>query len=216
MIIIVIILLLFVSIVFYIEKKKKKQTHEIKVAPTINIVEEFSTPEHEEKKEDKTTHLGMWVEDVEYDDAHDHIYEKIHQNISEIDNDSTDSKLAFVLVVDDSLVVRKKIKDLLLTNNYNVITKNDGQEAFNYLNSGSLLPDLIISDIEMPVMNGIELLEKIKDNTHYSHIPILVVSAHAENHIELMEQELINGFITKPFVDSDLISQVKYLTHHLN
>ena len=116
-----------------------------------------------------------------------------------------------ILLVDDSLVVRKYVGDLLKKNNYDVILKNDGWDAISYLNGTNQKPELIISDIEMPNMNGFELVQAIRKEKRYENTPILVISAHAESHLELMENEQIQGFIKKPFDDIDLISQLNYL-----
>lgn len=116
-----------------------------------------------------------------------------------------------VLLVDDSMVVRKYVGDLLKKNNYDIVLKNDGWEAITYLNSNSQKPDLIISDIEMPNMNGFQLIDAIRKEKKYKNVPILVISAHAESHLILMENENIQGFIKKPFEDKDLLTQVSFL-----
>ena len=116
-----------------------------------------------------------------------------------------------VLLVDDSMVVRKYVGDLLKKANYEIVLKNDGWEAITYLNSSSQKPDLIISDIEMPNMNGFQLIDAIRKEKRYKNVPILVISAHAESHLILMEKESIQGFIKKPFEDSDLLNQVEFL-----
>lgn len=116
-----------------------------------------------------------------------------------------------ILLVDDSMVVRKYVGDLLKKNNYDIILKNDGWEAITYLNSNSQKPDLIISDIEMPNMNGFQLIDSIRKEKKYKNVPILVISAHAESHLILMENENIQGFIKKPFEDNDLLNQVLFL-----
>lgn len=116
-----------------------------------------------------------------------------------------------ILLIDDSMVVRKYVGDLLGKQMYNIILKNDGLEAINYLNTTHQKPDLIISDIEMPNMNGIQLIEAIRKEKKYKNIPILVISANAESHLTLMESEYIEGFIKKPFENSDLINQVSFL-----
>lgn len=116
-----------------------------------------------------------------------------------------------VLLVDDSMVVRKYVGDLLKKNQYDIILKNDGWEAITYLNSNSQKPELIISDIEMPNMNGFQLIDAIRKDKKYKNVPILVISAHAESHLVLMESENIQGFIKKPFEDTDLLNQVKFL-----
>ena len=112
------------------------------------------------------------------------------------------------------MVVRKYVGDLLRKNNYELIIKNDGWEAITYLNGPFQKPELIISDIEMPNMNGFQLIEAIRKESKYERVPILVISAHAENHLKLMESESIQGFIKKPFEDIDLLSQSSYLINN--
>lgn len=134
-----------------------------------------------------------------------------------IPDDSNEHK-TFVLLVDDSMVVRKYVGDLLKKHNYELIIKNDGLEAYDYLKTllvgKSRKPELIISDIEMPKMDGIELIESIRKEKQYNNTPVLVISGHAEKHLKLMENENIQGFIKKPFNDNDLLTQINYLINH--
>lgn len=119
---------------------------------------------------------------------------------------------ANILVVDDAFVVRKKVGDLLLKNNFNVILKNDGVEALSYLNDNiHQLPDIIITDIEMPNMNGFQLIESIKKSNNMLDLRIIVISSHIDLHLNLMEQGTIDGFISKPFNNDDLLNQLDYL-----
>lgn len=120
---------------------------------------------------------------------------------------------SLILLVDDSLVVRKYVGDLLRKNNYDLVIKTDGWEAITYLNGNSQKPDLIITDIQMPNMDGFQLIEAIRKEKKFNSVPIIVISAHVEahDHLILMEEENIQGFIRKPFEDADLTVQTKYL-----
>lgn len=122
-----------------------------------------------------------------------------------------ESHKPFILLVDDSMVVRKYIGDLLKKNSYTIVLKNDGLEALNYLKENIHKPELIISDIEMPKMNGFELIDNIRQENKFINIPILVISANAESHLKLMESGDIQGFIRKPFDDKDLLRQIAYI-----
>lgn len=115
-----------------------------------------------------------------------------------------------ILLVDDSLVVRKYVGTLLTKSGYEVILKTDGLEALNFLENENR-PDIIISDIEMPNMDGIELISKLRTMENFTEMPILVISAHAENHLQLIGSQSIQGFIKKPFKDEDLLMQIEYV-----
>ena len=157
--------------------------------------------------------MAKWVDTESYE-------EDIKQNTLTDENEEDMKKItikSLILLVDDSLVVRKYVGDLLRKYNYDLVIKTDGWEAITYLNGGaSQKPDLIISDIQMPNMDGFQLIEAIRKEKKYKNVPILVISAHVEahDHLVLMEQENIQGFIRKPFEDNDLITQTNYLINN--
>ncbi len=125
------------------------------------------------------------------------------------DNDATSDKEATILVADDNDDLRNYLKDLLLSR-YNVITANDGMRA--YERAISEQPDLIISDIVMPEMNGIELCSRVKANPDTNRIPVLLITAR-----NLMSTEIeswdngADGFISKPFHTGVFLSRIHNL-----
>lgn len=157
--------------------------------------------------------IAKWVDTSSYEDdmRQNNASTPLTENNEEEMKKNTIKSL--ILLVDDSLVVRKYVGDLLRKNEYEVVLKNDGWEAITYLNSNSQKPDLIISDIQMPNMNGFQLIEAIRKEKKFNNVPIIVISAHVEatDHLILMEEENIQGFIKKPFEDTDLTIQCKYL-----
>lgn len=163
-------------------------------------------------KNENVKKASNWVESLSYEEI-----EEIN-NETKVNDTGEDMKnliiKPLILLVDDSLVVRKYVGDLLRKNNYDVVIKNDGWEAITFLNNESQVPEIIISDIEMPNMNGFQLIEAIRKEEKFNAVPILVISAHAESHIVLMESENIQGFIKKPFEDSDLLNQTQYLINN--
>lgn len=113
-----------------------------------------------------------------------------------------------ILIVDDSESIRTYIMSLL-ENEYNVVTKNDGQEALDYLVKGNR-PDLILTDMEMPNMNGRTLVRRVNSDPRYSKIPIIFITS-------VNSDMLINSFktmgsvvdyIIKPFQPDELVSKV--------
>ena len=80
-----------------------------------------------------------------------------------------------ILVVDDSITVREVEREMLLSRGYSVEVAVDGQEAWNALRSGAGF-DLVVTDIDMPRMNGLELVQMIKEDTVFAEIPVIIVS----------------------------------------
>lgn len=119
-----------------------------------------------------------------------------------------------ILVVDDALVVRKKITNLLAHEDFAFVAQKDGQYAINYLEhvleNELELPDVIVTDLEMPNVDGIELISWVRNNKQLKGLPIIVVSSHM-NLEKLFSSHNIQGFLPKPFKDSVLIEQIDYL-----
>ena len=113
-----------------------------------------------------------------------------------------------ILVVDDEKVQLETLKRGLRTRGFQVHTALNGRDALKKLkNSGKV--DLVISDFSMPEMNGVELLEKIRDN--FNHIPVIIMTAFGDREIALdAERHGCNGFIDKPFTLDELISEVNH------
>lgn len=81
-----------------------------------------------------------------------------------------------ILVVEDNEELKAFLKNIL-SENYTVITAPNGKEGLQHAVDN--IPDLIISDVMMPVMDGLEMIRKIKENNNICHIPIIVLSAKA-------------------------------------
>ena len=103
-----------------------------------------------------------------------------------------------ILIIDDHDAVRLLL-GLTLKSQFNVVTKRDGIEGMAWLSAGNI-PDLIMLDMQMPRLNGIEFLKQIRSSGMFKHIPILLISAN-ENEFEITQSfDLgINDFIPKPF-----------------
>ena len=99
-----------------------------------------------------------------------------------------------ILVVDDEALARKLLKDFLESKGYDVITANGGKEALEKIRKG---PDIVLLDIMMPDMNGMEVLDKIKETSPST--VVIMVTALAENAIGV--ESIKRGafdFVTKP------------------
>lgn len=114
-----------------------------------------------------------------------------------------------VLVVDDSLTVRKATSRLLEREGFCVLTAKNGLEATEIMAHNK--PDIILADLEMPKMNGFELIEKIRQNPDTAHVPIIVISSRtAEKHREMASQLGANFFIGKPYKEEELLERMHY------
>ena len=120
----------------------------------------------------------------------------------------TRGKTKSILVVDDSLTVREVERKLLENNGYSVTTAIDGVDGFNSLQRE--LFDLVITDVDMPRMNGIQLVEKIKSDPRYKEIPVMIVSYKDREEDRLRGLNAgANYYLTKSsFHDESLVNAV--------
>lgn len=114
-----------------------------------------------------------------------------------------------ILVVEDNEELKAFLRNIL-SENYTVITASNGEEGLQ--RAADNLPDLIISDVMMPVMDGLEMVRLIKENNNICHIPIIVLSAKAslDDRIAGLEKG-IDDYITKPFSATYLKTRIASL-----
>lgn len=118
-------------------------------------------------------------------------------------------ELPLLLIVDDDEEIRKYIINIV-ESNYRVIEAGDGKEAF--LKALRYVPDLIISDIVMPVVSGVRLCEKIKQNLATCHIPFILLTAKVSEEEKIIGLEHgADDYLTKPFYDLELLVRIKNL-----
>ena len=113
-----------------------------------------------------------------------------------------------ILIVEDTLAVREEIYDILLMEGYKVFQAKNGLEGYELALNES--PDLIISDILMPKLNGFEMFKKLKENIKTMHIPLIFLSAKGEKEDRKFGINLgAENYLTKPINVNDLINTVK-------
>jgi CheY-like chemotaxis protein len=114
------------------------------------------------------------------------------------------NRKARILVVDDARVVRMKMSAVLTDAGFDLIQAVDGKQALDILLSeAGMGVDMVLSDIEMPNMNGLELFERLKSNPDLSQIPFAVVTGNYEN-IEAATRLGCVYALLKPFSDEDV------------
>ena len=114
-----------------------------------------------------------------------------------------------VLVVEDNTDIREYIRSSF-TDIYEVITAKDGKEGWEL--AQARIPNIIVSDIMMPVMDGIELCKRIKEDMHTSHIPVILLTA--KDSLQDKEEGYASGadsYLTKPFSAKLLHSRINNL-----
>lgn len=121
------------------------------------------------------------------------------------------SKPKSVLVIEDHKALRVLICGIL-KKEFSVIAKKNGLEAMAYLASGNI-PDLILLDVEMPEMDGFELIKNLKCSGFYREIPIIVVSGNNDDITRKTCYDLgVKYFFKKPFKPQELISKINSVT----
>ncbi len=118
-----------------------------------------------------------------------------------------------IMVVDDSLTVRKITSRMLERNGYEVLLAKDGLEALEKLNSAERLPDVVLSDIEMPKMDGFDLLKNIRDTERLKHLPVIMITSRtADKHRNFALKTGANEYLGKPYNEEHLLELLKTYT----
>ena len=113
-----------------------------------------------------------------------------------------------ILVVDDSKAIRQSVTFVLEQNEYQVINAEDGVDALEKL-AGERV-DLIITDVNMPNMNGIELIQEVRSRDDFKYVPILVLTTESQNSImDKGKAAGATGWIVKPFSTDKLLAAVR-------
>jgi len=118
------------------------------------------------------------------------------------------TKKYHILAVEDSITQALRLEKILERNGFTVTVKHDGQSAIEYLNSN--IPDMIISDIVMPVVDGYGLCRRIKALPHFKEIPVVLLTSLSDT--EDVFNALTSGadsFVTKPYNENVLIARIQ-------
>ncbi|SEK48363.1 response regulator receiver protein [Colwellia chukchiensis] len=120
-----------------------------------------------------------------------------------------------VLVVDDFSTMRRIIKNLLRDLGFtNISEADDGSTALPMLKDGDF--DFVVTDWNMPGMQGIDLLKAIRADEKLAHIPVLMVTAEAKKEqIVMAAQAGVNGYIVKPFTAATLNTKLDKIFERL-
>lgn len=112
-----------------------------------------------------------------------------------------------VLIVDDNADIRAYLRKLL-QEHYHVVTANNGMDGLQKINE--IIPTLVVSDVMMPVMDGIQLVKEIKQNPATSNIPVILLSARAGEEAKVEGYDIgADDYLVKPFSAKELLARVQ-------
>lgn len=115
-----------------------------------------------------------------------------------------------LLVVDDSLSARKTLETLLTDSGYEVTAAIDGLDALDKIRTNP--PDLILTDLEMPRMTGMELAAIVRNSQNFSNIPIIMITSRStRKHRSEAEAAGVSAYLTKPWTETAVLDQIQQL-----
>ena len=117
------------------------------------------------------------------------------------------TSLPLIMVVDDSLTVRKISTRMLKRAGYQVVTASDGVDALEQLEN--FTPDVMLLDIEMPRMDGFELASELRTNPKTANLPIIMITSRtADKHREYAMELGVNAYLGKPYQENELLEKI--------
>jgi CheY-like chemotaxis protein len=210
--------------IFTPELFRKKKTHnikgsDIKTATTIGEKSPISvTAKLETQKElDATQPIKALVAKANNDTVSNvikidtELHHRISSSVAQESKIETTVERSVVLIVDDSLMVRELLSETFTRGGYHIEQACDGLDAWEKLNAG-LSCDLILCDIEMPRMNGLELLSHLQQDKKLSAIPFAVLTSYTDR--KLREQAIAQGakgYFLKPHIETILVESAERL-----
>lgn len=115
-----------------------------------------------------------------------------------------------ILVVDDESVLAETMLLMLKSSGYKAVSARNGQQATDLIKQN--MPDLVISDLVMPVLDGLKLLEWLRDHRSMDHIKFIMMTGK-ENVLEPLKRYMVEAdeYLAKPFSEQQLMEKVKQM-----
>ena len=115
--------------------------------------------------------------------------------------------MTLVLLLEDNPDMLAMLSQVLEWGGYDVLKGYGGQQGVDILHSTVQLPDIILSDLSMPDMDGLEFLARVRENSAWASIPVVIMSAHSSaNEQQTVLEHGANDFLVKPFSLADFQS----------
>ena len=121
-------------------------------------------------------------------------------------------RVSTAMVIDDSISVRRVTSNLLQTAGWDVVTARDGVDALEKLDAMETPPDVFLCDMEMPRMDGIELVKRLRKQPEFAETPIVMVTSRAsEKHRSMAYDAGASDYVIKPYNDEQLLELINEL-----
>lgn len=115
--------------------------------------------------------------------------------------------MAVIMAVDDAKTMRDLVKGILENEGHEIITAEDGEQAMQIARQQNV--ELVLSDVNMPNMNGISLVSKLRRLPEYSTVPIMMLTTEGDGYKKTKARSMgANGWLQKPFTPERLINAV--------
>ncbi|MCW8956642.1 MAG: response regulator, partial [Gammaproteobacteria bacterium] len=141
------------------------------------------------------------------------LFELAYRQFGEDDDNAASfmpTRLPYVLVVDDSLSARRSLAQFVEDLGLEVRTARDGMEAVSLIEVRK--PDLILVDMEMPKMNGLELTSHVRASDNIKNLPIIMITSRStDKHRKTAQEKGVNHFMVKPFAEDELAGHIHSL-----
>lgn len=135
------------------------------------------------------------------------------QTLGHDDHHYEEDRATKVMVVDDSVTVRKVTSRFLERQGFEVVLAKDGLDAVAQLNEMEQVPDVMLLDIEMPRMDGFEVASRVRHTGRLQDIPIIMITSRTgEKHRERAMSLGVNHYLGKPYQESMLLDIIQLLT----
>ena len=178
-------------------------TVDIDMLQGLDIIEKVTRVSETFKKANRKFHPDDTVVDALSQNASKNI---VHESHLEMLNQEDADELPNILIVEDNDDMRRYLRTLLAHRFY-VLEACDGQSGLQLARES--VPDLIVSDVMMPVMDGLQLCKHLKDDFITSHIPIILLTARSEERQQMEGYESgADAYLTKPFSADLLVSRI--------
>jgi two-component system alkaline phosphatase synthesis response regulator PhoP len=112
------------------------------------------------------------------------------------------------LVVDDEFHIVQVVSIKLKNNGFDVVTAENGSDGYDL--ASQTLPDVIVSDYQMPVMSGVEMIEKLRQNPETANIPVIILTARGFAIEDEQKEKLrVSACLSKPFSPRELLATIE-------